>query len=630
MVSENRMSEAIEDGFSLTKKQAFSFAAMMCLSLMAALDGSSISVTLPAIANELDASAIETFWTGTSYLLCCAVFQPIFGSLSETFGRRIFIFLAIIFFSVGALVAGTAHHIFRLLLGRSLQGVGGGGLITLTGVMIADFVPLKERGKYFGILSAMWALGSVIGPVIGGCFAERSTWRWIFYINFPFIGIGAALLVFSFPPSHVNDKFWALLRRVDYLGMFLFVTSISSFLIPLSWGLAIFAVYEVRCASNPLIPPALFRDRSTTISLTGFWALGLLLWCGLYYLPLYYQVVQGYSPIITGVALFPATLTVAPVAAVTGICITATGRYRWAIWGGWALSSLGFGLLCLLGVNTSIPAWVFLDLVSGIGLGIGVPAMAFAVQASAAPHLVPLAITLSTFFRSFGQSVGVAIGGAIFENRLKVAFLSSPHLKELASQYNRDVFGVIAFLRNTDEMTAHEIRSAYVDSLRIVWAFGCAISGISLVTTWTLHKHLQVTPLPANSFAAFLDSPEGQEAETKVPFELFYRRFAGEVDSTVLVGVYNDLLREATKVGGGRGEHAASAPSGAACPHNMILTKRWMIVLPRRRGAVNKKAGVNSLGMVGVIAVATTKEIDKWVSLGLTESLAELGVPKKI
>lgn len=103
-------------------------------------------------------------------------FQPIFGSLSEIFGRRIFIHLAIVLFSVGALLAGTANNVLRLLLGRALQGVGGGGLITLTGVIIADFVPLKKRAKYFGILSAMWALGSVIGPVIGGCFAERSTW----------------------------------------------------------------------------------------------------------------------------------------------------------------------------------------------------------------------------------------------------------------------------------------------------------------------------------------------------------------------------------------------------------------------------------------------------------------------
>lgn len=292
--------------------------------------------------------------------------------------------------------------------------------------------------------------------------------------------------------------------------MVLFVTSVSSFLIPLSWGgimypwrswhtlipliigvlgIVAFAVYEVRCALNPLIPPALFRDQSTTISLSGFFTLGLLLWCGLYYLPLYYEAVQGYNPIITGVALFPATLTVAPVAAVTGICISATGGYRWAIWGGWTLSTLGFGLLCLLSVNTSIPAWIFLDLVSGIGLGMVVPAMAFAVQASAKPHLVPLAITLSTFFRSFGQSVGVAIGGAIFENRLKVALSSTPRLTELASQYSRDVFGVIALLHNTDEMTSHEIQSAYVDSLRIVWAFGCAISGVSLAVSLCVRAH---------------------------------------------------------------------------------------------------------------------------------------------
>ncbi|KAJ5822771.1 hypothetical protein N7447_005111 [Penicillium robsamsonii] len=140
-----------------------------------------------------------------------------------------------------------------------------------------------------------------------------------------------------------------------------------------------------------------------------------------------------------------------------------------------------------------------------------------------------------------------------------------------------------------------------------------------------LHKHMQLMPLPANSFAAFLDSSE--EPETKVPFKWFYRRFEGEVTPAVLFGVYKDLLKEATKVGG---DHTASTPPGAVCPHNMILTKRWMIVLPRRRGGINKEAGVNSLGMLGVIAVATTKEIDNWVRLGLTESLAEVGVPKRI
>ncbi|PGH16013.1 hypothetical protein AJ79_01993 [Helicocarpus griseus UAMH5409] len=148
-----------------------------------------------------------------------------------------------------------------------------------------------------------------------------------------------------------------------------------------------------------------------------------------------------------------------------------------------------------------------------------------------------------------------------------------------------------------------------------------------------LHKHLQAMPLPANSFAAFLDSSEGREPETQVPFEWFYRRFEDDkaaVTPAALAEVYNDLLEKATAAGAGRGEHAASAPAGAACPHNMILTKRWMIVLPRRRAGINKEAGANSLGMLGLIAVATTKEIDSWVSLGLKESLAELGVPKSI
>ncbi|KAL2698003.1 hypothetical protein AAEP93_010713 [Penicillium crustosum] len=140
-----------------------------------------------------------------------------------------------------------------------------------------------------------------------------------------------------------------------------------------------------------------------------------------------------------------------------------------------------------------------------------------------------------------------------------------------------------------------------------------------------LHKHLQVMPLPANSFAAFLDSPD--EPETKVPFQWFYRRFGSDLTPAALFETYKELLEEASKVAG---DYTTGAPSGTVCPHNVIFTKRWIIVLPRRRGAINKEAGVNSLGMLGVIAVATTKEIDNWVRLGLTESLAELGVPKEI
>ncbi|KAE8152873.1 hypothetical protein BDV25DRAFT_150325 [Aspergillus avenaceus] len=195
-----------------------------------------------------------------------------------------------------------------------------------------------------------------------------------------------------------------------------------------------------------------------------------------------------------------------------------------------------------------------------------------------------------------------------------------PHLLLLAADGYRRQYEA---LDEADLASAWRILNASVETDYVAF-YNCGRDG----GCSRLHKHMQVMPLPGNSFAAFLDS--GSE-ETTVPFHWFYRRFGGGVLTPAeLLGVYRDLLRKATEVGGGRGEHAASAPVGAVCPHNMILTKTWMIVLPRRKGAINKEAGVNSLGMLGVIAVVTTKEIDNWVRLGLTESLAELGVPKVV
>jgi ATP adenylyltransferase len=150
---------------------------------------------------------------------------------------------------------------------------------------------------------------------------------------------------------------------------------------------------------------------------------------------------------------------------------------------------------------------------------------------------------------------------------------------------------------------------------------------IALDSCSRLHKHLQLIPTPRNSFASFLDFKE--EEEPGVPFQWFYHRFDSQhVTATELIRVYTALLKQATAEGEGRSEHAATALPNAACPHNMILTKRWMVVLPRRRAAINKEAGVNALGMLGYIAVATENEINNWIRLGLTDSLRELGVPK--
>jgi hypothetical protein len=329
--------------------------------------------------------------------------------------------------------------------------------------------------------------------------------RWIFYINFPFIGVGVVLVIvflrLNFVPSSLLDK----LRRVDYIGSVLFVGSTASFLIPITWGgviyawdswrtlvpliigaagLVVFAVYEYRFAAEPTIPPSIFQNRTSSVSMLGSVLQGLVLWCALYYLPLYFEAVKGYSPILSGIALFPDTFTVAPSAMVTGFLITYTGKYRWAIWLGWALSTIGMGLLCIINVNTSVPGWIFLMLVSGLGLGILFPSLAFAIQSSATPQNLAIAVAMFSFFRAFGQAIGVAIGGVIFQNRMAANLLAYPSLAPMASQYSQDAAGLVQIIKAMPDGTdKDDLRQAYTDSLRIVWAICCAISGIALLTS---------------------------------------------------------------------------------------------------------------------------------------------------
>ncbi|KFZ15391.1 hypothetical protein V502_05633 [Pseudogymnoascus sp. VKM F-4520 (FW-2644)] len=379
------------------------------VALMVSLDGSSISVALPVsapvnvstkgqeslklivpwiIAKQLNGTGIEALWSGTSFLLCCTVFQPSFGSFSNIFGRRPLMLTALMFFPVGTIVAGIPTNFLCMLIGRSLQGVGGGGVITLSEIIVTDLVPLRLRGQYFGIIGSMLSVGAVNGPLLGGGFSEKVS--------------------------------WSKLLRIDYAGTILFIGSSTSFLIPVTWGgvmypwdsvqtlvpmifgavgLIVFPFYERSVSADPMMPMSIFKSRTAVVNYVGTLVHGLTLWSCLYYLPLYFEAVKEYSPVIAGVALFPNTFSVAPSAIMVGILITHTGYYRWAFWLGWILATLGMGLLCLLESNSSIPAWIFLMLVSGLGLGILFPSLVFAIQVSAKPINVAMAVAMSSFFR---------------------------------------------------------------------------------------------------------------------------------------------------------------------------------------------------------------------------------------
>ncbi|KAL8697132.1 MAG: hypothetical protein Q9224_002454 [Gallowayella concinna] len=517
-----------------TPRLYLAFMTLAVITMMVALDGTSLSVALPIISQDLGGTAIEAFWSGTSFLLCSTIFQPSFASFSHIFGRKPMILTGLVFFAVGVVVAAVARGFTVLLIGRSLQGVGGGSLCALTEIVVADLVPLRLRGQWFGLISAMWALGSVSGPIIGGAFAQGE-WRWIFWINLPFIAIAFVFVPLFLRLAFKPTSFAAQLARVDWFGSFLFIASTTSFLIPITWGgvsypwtswhtlvplclgiagLISFVAYEELVATEPLIRMVIFKNRTAAVSYIETVIHGMILWSLLYYMPLYYEAVKGFSPVISGVALFPETFTVAPASIVVGILITVTGRYRWAIWSGWVLTVLGTGLIYLLDVDTSTVEWIFLNLVGGLGMGMLFPSMAFAIQASSTNADLAFAIAMFSFFRAFGQAIGVAVGGTIFQNQVKTKLLSYPALASKADEYSKDASRLVQIIKAMqDGIVKEDLKHAYADSLKVVWATMCGLAGVGLILSlWT--KGLDMNK-PLETEQGFLEERKTADEERR-------------------------------------------------------------------------------------------------------------------
>ncbi|RMZ89612.1 hypothetical protein DV736_g3154, partial [Chaetothyriales sp. CBS 134916] len=427
------------------------------LTLMVALDGTSLSVALPVITRKLHGSAIEAFWSGTAFLLASTVLQPNFASFSHIFGRVPMILTATTFFMVGVFMAALSNSFTLMLVGRTVQGIGGGGIIALTEILITDLVPLRFRGQWTGVIGAMWSLGSVSGPVVGGAFATAG-WRWIFWINLPFIGLGYVLIPLFLRLNMVPSSIISKLKRVDWIGSVIFIGSMVSFLVPVTWGgvmypwsswrtlvplivgafgLAGFILYEKYVAPEPTIPLSIFANRTANTAFFTTVLHGIILWCLLYYQPLYYEAVKGYKPIIAGIALFPATFTVAPMAVVTGISITKLNRYRWSIYAGWAITTLGCGLLILLDVGTTIPQFIFINL-----------------------------------------------------NQMAQKLRSYPHFAASASDLAKDATALVYIIQHTPAgQDKNDLMAAYTGSIRTIYIVLTVLAGLALFTCWWIKEY---------------------------------------------------------------------------------------------------------------------------------------------
>ncbi|KAJ4363105.1 hypothetical protein N0V83_010225 [Neocucurbitaria cava] len=477
------------------------------IALMVALDATILVTVLPEIALKLHGTSVDAFWAGTSYLLTSAICQPVIASFSRLFGRQQLLLVSLLFFTVGTILCAVANDFTTMLTGRCVQGVGGGGIITLTQVIFCDIVPLRQRPKYISMVLGAWSLGTIIGPVVGGAFVEHASWRWCFHINYPFCGIGFLVAIFFVRLNAVETLTLAeKLKRVDWIGAGLFIGSMTSFLVGLSWGgiqhpwksaatlapiimglfgLVVFFAWQVYIKENTLLPMSVFGNSSSIAALYCALVNGLILFTSLYYYPFYEMSVRGASSTHAGIDVFPAMCFLIPGSIVVSVLTTRLGRFRWAIWGGWIITTLACGLMILFDLHTKTAVLAVVLAVFGIGTGMVLTSVNVGIQAISKAEDCAMAASMYGFFRSLGMSLGVALSGSIFQNAMKNKLSESGLPTDIAHDSEQYVF-ILRTMTDVTEKTA--IVESYVKGFQSVFIMMTVISASALFVSFVIRK----------------------------------------------------------------------------------------------------------------------------------------------
>ncbi len=399
---------------------------------LSALDQSIVGTALPRITSDLG-GLDKLSWVVTAYLLAATASTPLWGKISDLYGRRLLFQIAIVTFLIGSLLAGFSQNIEELIAFRAVQGLGGGGLMALAMATIGDVVPPRERGRYQGYFAAVFGTSSVLGPVLGGWFADGPGWQWIFFINVPLGLVALFITSAALKIPHVRRD-----HKIDYLGAAAVVASVSSFLLYTAWAgpdlgwasgtgltlliggfvLAVAFVFIELRASEPIIPMRLFRNSIFSIANVFGFLIGIAMFGSMIFIPVYLQVVDGMSPTESGLAMLPMVVGIFTTSISAGLLMSRNGKYKRYPVAGAAIVTTALVMLSTLD-NTS-PYW-FAGLamfVMGLGLGLTMQVLIVVVQNSVDRSDMGVATSSVTFFRQMGGSFGTALFGAILSSRL--------------------------------------------------------------------------------------------------------------------------------------------------------------------------------------------------------------------
>ena len=434
-------------------------------------------------------------------------FQPLYGQLANIFGRRYPFIISTVAFVLGSGICGGADNITMLIAGRALQGIGAGGINVLIEIIICDLLPLRERGNYLAVIFGLVALGTAAGPVFGGLIVQHSSWRWVFYLNLPVGGAALVLLVVFLQVNYRRDStFVGKVSKIDWVGNIIFVLSMVSILIALSWagtkypwssfrivvplvlgflGCVTFLFYEgSRYCAAPVMPIHLFRHRTAAVSFILTFLHSVVTIWAIFFLPVYFQGVLASSAGRSGVQLLPTILALIPFAAAGGGIVAKFGRYRPIHHTGFAMMIVGFGLLSLLDADSSTTEWVIFQVIEAAGAGLVIPTLLPAVQAELTDADTALATSTWSFVRSFGMIWGATIPAAIFNNRVSQLSEQIGDTRVVAGLGNGKAYehATRAFLDSLPDVKLRsQVISIFADALQTMWYVAIAFAGFGFL-----------------------------------------------------------------------------------------------------------------------------------------------------